>query len=515
MSAERVDRIVRFIEGLRLWQDAWAGEPVQLIPRHRAIVERIYGPDREDGERLVQAASIWWPSGNAKTALAAMLGLAHFMGPEAVPGGEVILAAAKIEQAAIAFRHCSQMIDQDATLRARVDARPSRRELWHPGTRSILRVISSDADSEEGLSASFFLADEVAVWHPAKGRALWNAVDKSMVKRRNPLRVSISTAGEVKGGFGFERWQDAKRRANGELQSPRHVVDILAAEPGDDLTDEALWSRLNPAIAGGFKSLDFMRDTHEEARENPADLIRWYRYHLNLWPDAAWSPWVDMGRYDGAAPQRTNLRGKTCWLGLDLSAKSDMTAAALVFPDHDSDGSRRWDVLLQCWLPEEGIGRKAEIDRADYLRWAEEGWLTLTPGVVIHHQAVHDWIMAQTALYDVREVAVDPALATWMNTQLLGDGVNVVQYSQGELSMAAPVREIYRAIMAGDLRHGGNPILRMCMSNVVTTRTKNENEVFHKGKSTGRIDGAVATANAIGRSIASEAEPVKTFEFSF
>ena len=515
MSATRVDRLVRFIENLRLWHDIWAGQPFTLAPHHRALVERIYGPDDENGERLVQAASVWWPSGNAKTSLAAALALAHFMGPEAVEGGEVVLAAAKIDQAAIAFRHCHQMVSQDPALSSRVEARPSSKELWHPGTKSLLKVISSHAGSEEGLSASFFLADEVAVWHPTKGRALWNAVDKSMGKRRNPLRISISTAGEVKGGFGFDRWQDAQRRAVGEIPSPRHVVDILAAAPDDDLEDEGLWERLNPAIEGGFKTLDYLRSSYLEAKQAPVDLIRWYRYHLNLWPEAAWAPWVDMALYDAVETQRPDLAGRGCWMGLDLSAKSDMTAVALVFPDHAQDGTRRWDVLSHFWLPRDGIERKAELDRADYLRWAAQGWLTLTPGNVIHHQAVYDWIIEQAALYDVREVGVDPVLETWLNTKLLERHVPVVQYGKSYRFMAAPVREIKRAIMHGDLRHGGNPILRMCFANVATVVDMNENEAFHKGKSTARIDGAVAVAIAIGRAMTQESEPGKTFEFSF
>ena len=515
MSAERVDRIIRFIQSLLLWEGPAAGKPFILSPQHRGLTERIYGPEDDDGNPLIQAVSIWWPSGNAKTVYAAGLALAHFMGPEAEDGGQVIITSGKIEQAAKAFTHCYNMVRQSPELLSRIDLRPARREMEHRKTRSILKVISSDADTEEGANASFFLADEVAVWHPTKGRDLWGAVNKSMAKRENALRISVSTAGEVKGGFGFEQWEEARLIMNGTVEAPWHVVDVLAASPDDDYEDEALWQRLNPGVAAGFKSLRHMRQELSEAKRSPANLIKWKRYHLNLWPDASWAPWVDMEIYDRASPQRPDLEGQTCWMGMDLSAKSDMTAVALVFPDHDADGTRRWDVLLHCWLPEDGIQRKAEIDRADYLRWAEQGFMTLTPGSVIHHQAVYEWVLEQAQIYDVREVAVDPALATWMNSQLLGDAMTVVQYSQGMMTMAAPVREIYRAIMEGDLRHGGNPILRMCFANIVTVPDKNENEVFHKGKSTARIDGAVAVANAIGRAIATEKEPVKTFEFSF
>jgi phage terminase large subunit-like protein len=73
--------------------------------------------------------------------------------------------------------------------------------------------------------------------------------------------------------------------------------------------------------------------------------------------------------------------------------------------------------------------------------------------------------------------------------------------------MAAPVKELKRAILAGHFRHGGNPLLRMCFGNVVAEKDAAENEKFTKAKALGRIDGAVAAAMAIGRVLANETAP--------
>ncbi len=73
--------------------------------------------------------------------------------------------------------------------------------------------------------------------------------------------------------------------------------------------------------------------------------------------------------------------------------------------------------------------------------------------------------------------------------------------------MAAPVKELKRAILTGHFHHGGNPILPMCFGNVVAEKDAAENEKFTKDKARGRIDGAVAAAMAVGRVLANEVTP--------
>jgi phage terminase large subunit-like protein len=52
-------------------------------------------------------------------------------------------------------------------------------------------------------------------------------------------------------------------------------------------------------------------------------------------------------------------------------------------------------------------------------------------------------------------------------------------------------------LVSGALRHGGNPVLRMCAANAVVTRDAAGNRKLDKAKATGRIDGLVALAMAM------------------
>jgi phage terminase large subunit-like protein len=504
----RAGRICRFVRKLRLWEGDFAGQPFTLNPFQEAIIRRIYGPSTSDGRRMVRMACIWIPRGNAKTTLAAALGLGHFLGPEADAGGQAVLAAADRENAGIAFNSAWQMVQQDDALLSRVRPVESRKVLTHPGTRSTLKAISHEAYSKHGLNVSFFLADEVHAWPPAEARKLFKVVTDSMVKRTNPLTVAISTAGEGQGGLAWDLWDYSHKVASGEIDDPTFAPIIFAAPSEADWRDEAAWRAANPAIEAGFCSLEELRIKARRIEHFPAEIADFKRFHLNQWIEGAAAPWIDLGLYDKAEPMTDPdaLLGHPCYVGVDLSSVEDLTAVVAVFPDGAGE-NRSFDVLATFFLPAAGIARKAERDRADYLRWKEDRFLKVTDGNRVDQAAIMAHVVQLTRMYDVREVAIDRWNSAAVTTALQAEGITVAEFGQGFASMAAPVKELKRAILGGQFRHGGNPVLRMCFGNVVAGRDDAENEKFTKEKSRGRIDGAVAAAMAIGRALANESGP--------
>lgn len=504
----RADKVSRFVRMLRLWEGRFAGEPFHLHPFQEAVVRRIYGPSTDAGRRLVRLACIWIPRGNAKTTLASALALAHFLGPEAEAGGQVIQAAADRENAGIAFKHSWEMVKQDDALLRRVRSIESRKILNHTKTSSTLKAISSEAYSKHGMNASFFLADEVHAWPVAEGRKLFKVVTDSMVKREEPLTVVISTAGEGQGGLAHDLWSYSLAVARGEVDDPTFAPIIFAADPEADWRDESAWHAANPAIDAGFCSLEELRIKARRIEHFPAEIADFRRFHLNQWQEGASNPWMDLATYDKAEPitDSEDLIGRACWVGVDLSSVEDLTAVVAVFPDGEGDG-RSYDVLPSFFLPEAALGKKAEKDRADYLRWRDAGFLTITEGNRIDYDAVIAHVVGLAERFDLQEVAIDRWNSTAVTTALQREDITVATFGQGFASMAAPVRELKRAILGGEFRHGANPVLRMCFANVVAEKDAAENEKFTKEKARGRIDGAVAAAMAVGRILAGDEGP--------
>lgn len=503
----RADRMCRFVRQLRLWEGRHAGKRFALTPFQESVIRRIYGPSTRDGRRLVRLACIWIPRGNAKTTLASALALGHFMGPESEPGAQVIQAAADRENAGIAFKHSHEMVKQDRALKRRVRAQESRKRLVHRRTSSELKAISSEAYSKHGMNASFFLADEVHAW-PAEGRKLFGVVRDSMVKRDQPLTVVISTAGEGSGGLAWDWWSYSLAVARGEVEDPTFAPIIFAADPESDWRDEREWYRANPALGAGFLSLEELRIKARQIEHFPADVADFKRFHLNMWQEGAANPWLDLALYDKAEAMTppAELEGRACWVGVDLSSVEDLTAVVAVFPGGEA-GNRSYDVVPMFFLPSATLAKKAEKDRADYLRWAQDGQLTVTEGNRVDHAAVIAHVVGLGKRFDLQEVAIDRWNSTAVTTALQRENLTVAEFGQGFASMAAPVKELKRAILGGQFRHAGNPVLRMCFGNVRAVKDDAENEKFSKERSTGRIDGAVGAAMAVGRILAGDTGP--------
>ena len=504
----RADRVCRFVRRLKLWEGRFAGKPFTLHPFQESIIRRIYGPSTDDGHRLIRFACIWIPRGNAKTTLASAVALAHFMGPESDPGGQVILAAADRDNAGIAFKSSWEMIKQDDALLRRVSPIESRKVLNHRKTSSTLKAISSEAYSKHGMNASFFLADEVHAWPTAEGRKLFKVVTDSMVKRDQPLTIVISTAGEGQGGLAWDLWQYSHAVARGEVDDPTFAPIIFAAPPETDWRDEQAWHVANPAITAGFCSLEELKIKARRIEHFPAEVADFRRFHLNQWQEGAANPWMDLVTFDraDARAEFDELISRSCWVGVDLSSVEDLTAVVAVFPEGDGE-TRSYDVLATFFLPEAALAKKADKDRADYLRWRDAGHLQITSGNRIDYDVVFRHIVELAERHDLREVAIDRWNSTAVTTALQKENIAVATFGQGFASMAAPVRELKRAILGGEFRHGGNALLRSCFSNVVAEKDAAENEKFTKERARGRIDGAVAAAMAIGRILACDEAP--------
>ncbi|MBN8998633.1 MAG: terminase large subunit, partial [Rhizobiales bacterium] len=311
------------------------------------------------------------------------------------------------------------------------------------------------------------------------------------------LSVVITTAGRGQDNIAHEVIDYARRVARGEIDDPA-TLPILFETPADaDWRDEAVWHAANPGLAHGYPDLRGLRMLAREAEHKPADRDAFRQLHLNQWLDYSEAPFVEMAIYDkGKWPvDLDELESEPCWLAVDLSSNSDLTAIAAAWGSPDTG----YSVHAWFFCPEENLRRRAERDGVPYPTWAEEGLIVPTPGNVVDFRAVEDHVRELCARFDVQEIAFDPHLARNMMQNLAEDGFPAVEMRQGWVTMAPAVKELERAIIGRKFRHGGHPILRWHFSNIAVETDKAGNRMFHKGKSKDRIDGAQATAMAIGR----------------
>jgi phage terminase large subunit-like protein len=297
------------------------------------------------------------------------------------------------------------------------------------------------------------------------------------------MMFAITTAGYDRHSILWELYAHAKKVAENPALDPTFLPILFEAPIDADWTDEKVWKKANPAL-GDFRSLEEMRTAAQRAKEIPAQENTFRRLYLNQWTEQA-SRWIQMAAWDAcrAALERSALRGRRCYVGMDLSSTKDLTALVAVFPDDDG----LFSVLPAFFVPKDSIRERGNRDRVPYEQWAREGYLTATPGNVVDYEAVRQQLKDWAAEFDLRQIAFDPWNATDLVTRLTDvDGLSCVAMRQGFASLSAPTKALEAAIVSKKLQHDGHPVLRWNVSNVsVETRSDREHQALEEG-----VDGA-------------------------
>lgn len=500
------DRAVAYLRSLRHPRSNLKGHAFQMDPWQEEIVRRIYGPRDADGRRIVKTVFILVGRGNRKTSLGAGLTLLHTDGPEARPGGEVLLAAADQKQAKIAYREADEVgsatwpdrywakgqMGRARNDKAWIKKADTRNRIDFPN-KSFIEAISSDAGTQHGRTPVFALIDELHAW---KKPDLWEVIRTGLVKVPGSLLVIITTAGVGRENIAFSMYDYAKKVASGEIID-QSFLPILYEAPADcDWEDEANWHKANPGLVHGYPDIAGLRQLAREAKHRPSDQIAFKQLHLNIWQDYSAAPFVDMSTYDqGNQPVDLDaLKDRPCWLAADLSSTDDLTAVVAAW----RDGER---FLVKPWffVPQDTLLKRTTQTGIPYTLWADQGFIIPTPGPVVDYDYVEDHIRQLCRDFVVREIAFDPALARRSMSTLAEEGLPVIEFRQGFFSMAPAVKTLERAVIGGNFIHCGNPVLRWNFENIAVEVDAAGNKKLTKSKAKDKIDGAVASAMAVSR----------------
>ena len=259
-------------------------------------------------------------------------------------------------------------------------------------------------------------------------------------------------------------------------------------------------------------SYKFLRGQVKAALELPSKRPNVLRFHFGR-PVQSETSWLKLAEWDACkfAPRRTeeltdgltdyellakDLEGRECFMGCDLSSTLDITANAYLFPDEDGG----FTLLERLWLPEDNIRDLERQCEVPLQEWAEQGFITLTPGNSIDYKTMEEDIVANSKKFKIRANGMDKwnAVATAQNLDRAG--VQTVFVSQTAPVLNEPAKALEALIMAGKLRHLKNPATRWMVS-VVTVRSDdngNIRPVKPKKRAEGkRVDVVAAIVNAV------------------
>jgi phage terminase large subunit-like protein len=483
----RAECVVAFIESLHITAGSHAGRKFKLRDWQREIIAGIYATD-DDGVRQVRQALLAIPRKNGKTQLAAALALCHLAGPEAEQRGQVFSAAADRDQAALIFKEMCALIEGFDYLAERIVVRTHNKTLEDVETGSMYQAMSSDARKAHGLSPSFVVCDELAQWH---GRELYDNLITGTGARSEPLVVTISTMSADPNSVMSELVAYGRGVLDKTIEDATFHATIYSADEKADPWDEETWFACNPAL-GDFRSLAEMRTAAAQAQRLPAREPSFRLLYLNQPVDAA-ARFLNGVDWRACVTDKADLLGKRCYLGLDLSSTTDLTALAAYFPDSGH-------VLSWFWCPGDNLEEAERRDHVPYQLWARQGLIEATPGRAIDKRFVVHRIGEIVADYDVACCAFDRWRVDEVQRLLTDEGIRLQMESwgQGFKDMSPALDALETLVLQGKLKHPAHPVMDWCISNTTTLSDPSGNRKPAKDRSTGRIDGLVALSMAVG-----------------
>ena len=505
-DAAAAARTVQFFPAvLRHSKGQFAGQPFHLLDWEKFVVGSIFGWKIRDIRRF-RTAFVSTARKNGKSTIEAGIGIKGLV-DEDEPGAEIYSAATTRDQARIVFSEAERMRAASPALRKRITQ--TTNNLAVIDTSSWFRPLSADASKMDGLNVFIALVDEVHEHHDG---SVIEKLDTGMGARLQPLMYETTTAGVNRNSICYQHWDFSTKVLEGLIPAEtadRWFAYIATIDEEDDWQDERAWRKANPSL-GTLLKIEDLRAEVALAREMPSKQNSIRRLRLNQWTQQV-VRWLDMDVWDaGAADFDVGaLRGRKCYGGLDLARVNDLTSLALLFPPVMP--GERWKVIWRHWCPEDDILTRSKRDRAPYDVWRDQGRLIATAGNTTDFKFVEVEIIDLARLYEIIDLAFDRTFAGEIVRNLTDEGLNMVEFGQGFLSMGPPSSELSRKLLARELQHGDDKVATWCASNVTIRTDPAGNIKPDKERSTERIDPIVALVMAIGRSMTTTENTVSAY----
>lgn len=421
------------------------------------------------------------------TFFAAALGLYALIG-DGENNSEVELIANSKKQAQICFDMCSNII-------SKLDPRhkyfkPYRDKIKFDYTKSFLQVLSSDSGCNDGWNSYCFIADEVHAYPDSK---MFDVMKSSQGMRDNPLAISITTAGFNLFSFAYTQRKTNIEILYGQKEDDSQFSAIYTLDEDDDFTDESVWVKANPNLNVTVKP-QYLREQIQQAKNNPSLEISTRTKNFNQWlaTSTIWlnndvlmehSKKVDLNDYKD--------KDLVAYVGVDLSAVSDLTAVSVMIPTEDKLIFKNF-----YYLPKSVLVNNSNAEK--YKFWAKQGLLTLTQGNVTDYDYITNDIVKINEIIPIQLVAYDRYNATTWSIQMTELGMPMQAFSQSMMNFTIPTKTLERNIKMGNVIIDDNEMTRWCFGNVVLKYDWNDNCRPIKEENQQKIDGVVAMLQAVG-----------------
>lgn len=515
----KAEKICKFLQLMPHTKGKWArgvvgvkgSNRIRLEPWQKFILTQLFGWVRKrDGLRRYRKAYICVPRKNGKSIIGAGIGN-YMLTADGEYGAEVYSGATTEKQAWEIFRTAWQMAKNTPIFRKKYGVEQSG-NYKVPGAIYVVKdgskfeaVVGQPGD---GASPSCALVDE---FHEHRTDDLFSTMETGMGAREQPLLAVFTTAGVNTEGPCYAFQVEVQNMLEGTIPNDELFGIVYTIDEGDDWATEAALRKANPNW-GVSVNPEIILQSLREAISSARKQNKFKTKHLNIWCGAAASYYNLQQWLALADPELSEEQfvGERCFGGMDLATKIDIAGSAKLFTRIGEDGKTYYYVFGRHYLPEDTVN---DEEFAHYHGWRDDGWLTVTDGASTDFDVIKaDWL-EDAKRFDIVQIGFDAYNATMLASELMKEGVEMVEIPMTTRNLSEPTKELDVLIRDKRIHHNGDPVLAWMIGNVTCSEDNNQN-VFPKKEtktSKRKIDTAIALIIALGRAM-NQAETGSVYE---
>ena len=496
-NQKKANLAIRFIETFcRHHEGALAPGRIRLELWQKAMISVIFGIVDEENVRVFREVLIVIARKNGKTLLAAcIMALILYTDPDY--GKRVYTVATKMEQAKFSYEALFQMIKKEPELSEITQKR--RTDIYIAETNSSAQPIAFSEKKSDGANPSGVICDELGAWSGLQGLRQYMVMKSALGARKQPLLLSITTAGYVKDGIYDEMMRRSTAVINGTSRETRLAPFLYMIDDENKWNDINEISKANPNL-GVSLTVENMLEEIAAAEQSPSQMAEFKTKVCNIQQNAstAWLRAEDVNKcFEDAEKHEMTLedwRHTYALSGLDLSNTTDLTALLLL--------EQRGDTVYfftRFYMPKNKLEEATARDGIPYQKYVDQGYLILSgENSVDYHDALnfykdlrYKWeILPQRNGYDRYSAAF---LIQDMNNM----GLQMESVSQGS-NLTGVINDVEGMIKDGKLKSAeNNNLMKIHMMDSALQKYEDNRRRLVKVSSTAHIDGMAALLDAM------------------
>ena len=546
---EIAEESIAFADVCIQYEGEWAGLPLELLPHQKFMVWCLMGwRQKSDGMRRFRKAHIEMARKGGKSSMCAYLCCLLLLFDSPIEqGAQGYCAATMKPQAAIVWRQAVRMIEASPSLKNLCKVTESVYNVAVPRFNSFFRPIASDGKRADGFNPHFIIRDELHEWGE-KHRQLVDTLDSGFGARRQPLTITITTAGTDRSliwqedhNFGVRVLESV---ITGDIVDDAWFVFIAAIDypqpapcfrcqgpecawcdgsgviPADDPFDESCWIKANPGI-GITPKLERMRESANEAQKRREKQNEFLRKNCNVRVSST-ERLIMPEVWEACRGDLGDTLGLSGHGGFDLGRSNDFAsiAALLMRPLVDDDGKEVTQYLIKsrsftC------KDRHHDVQTNQIQRWVQDGYLTEHPGDAVDFNEIQRLIVEFSTEHTIRTWAYDDNFAKQMAQSLLNDhGCEIFPFTQIPKYYNEPIskfcelltkRYVVGGVSVPAIIHNGCPVLAWQAGNLIAKANARGEKMPDKGSSKFKIDAMVSILMAFSECLFGQ--KTDTYEF--